>query len=207
VLGLALVLIGLPAYRATARPVGDLFDQIYERGQKVNANMKTLTAAFTESSSSPLLAKPLVQKGLVYVERPSRVALRYTEPDTRMILIDGDRMTVSLPSASIRTVTDIGASQRRVQKYFVDASPKELRGHFDITAREAGDRPNTYSLLMVPKRKQIQEGITQVEIWIDRTTLMLSAMRMTFPSGDIKLMTFTDVKQNPPIDPAMFTVQ
>ena len=94
-----------------------------------------------------------------------------------------------------------------VQKYFVDASPKELRSHFDVTAREADDRPNSYSLLMIPKRKQIQEGIERLERWIDRTTLMLSAMRMTFPTGDTKLMTFTDVKQNPPIDPAMFTVK
>jgi len=30
------------------------------------------------------------------------------------------------------------------------------------------------------------------------------AMRMTFPNGDTKLMTFTDVKPNAPIDPALF---
>jgi outer membrane lipoprotein-sorting protein len=200
-------LIGLPNYRSTGLPARDLFDEIYERGQKLNANLKTLTASFTETSTSQLLAKPLVQRGLVYVDRPARIALRYTEPDTRVILIDGDRMTVSLPSPPVRTVTDIGASQRRIQKYFVDTTPKELRGHFDITAREADDRPNTYLLLMLPKRKQIQEGIVRLEIWIDRTALMLSAMRMTFPSGDTKVMTFTDVKQNPQIDPAMFTVK
>jgi outer membrane lipoprotein-sorting protein len=200
-------LIGLPNYRSTGLPARDLFDEIYERGQKLNANLKTLTASFTETSTSQLLAKPLIQKGLVYVDRPSRIALRYTEPDTRVMLIDGDRMTVSLPSPPVRTVTDIGASQRRIQKYFVDTTPKELRGHFDITAREADDRPNTYLLLMLPKRKQIQEGIVRLEIWIDRTALMLSAMRMTFPSGDTKVMTFTDVKQNPRIDPAMFTVK
>jgi outer membrane lipoprotein-sorting protein len=192
---------------AAAAGARDLFDEIYERGQKLNANLKTLTATFTETSTSPLLAKPLVQKGLVYVDRPSRVALRYTEPDARVIVIDGDRMTVSLPSASVRTVSNIGASQRRIQKYFVDSSPKELRGLFDITAREAGDRPNTYSLLMIPKRKQIQEGTVRLELWIDRTTLMLSSMQMTFPSGDTKVMTFADVKQNPQIDPAMFTVK
>lgn len=185
----------------------DLFDQIYERGQKLNANLKTLTASFTETSTSQLLAKPLVQKGLVYVDRPSRIALRYTEPDTRVILIDGDRLTVSLPSPPVRTVTDIGASQRRIQKYFVDTTPKELRGHFDVTAREADDPPNSYSLLMIPKRKQIQAGIGRLELWMDRTTLMLSAMKMTFPGGETKLMTFTDVKQNPQIDPSMFSVK
>ena len=183
----------------------DLFDEIYERGQKQNAGLKTLTASFTESSTSALLAKPLIEKGTVFVERPARVALRYNDPDERVVMIDGDRMTLSWPSAKLFTATDIGTAQRRVQKYFVDSSAKELRGHFDISAREASDRPGTYLLTMVPKRKQMQEGIARLELWLDGTTLLLAAMRMTFPSGDTKLMTFTDVKPNAPLDPAAFT--
>lgn len=185
----------------------DLFDDIYARGQKQNAGLKTLTASFTESSTSALLAKPLVEKGTVYVERPSRVVLRYTDPEARVVLMDGDRMTVSWPSAKVFRVTDIGAAQRRVQNYFVDSSAKELRGHFDIKASEADDRPGTYLLAMTPKRKQIKEGVARIDLWLDKTTLLLAAMRMTFPSGESKLMTFADVKPNAPIDPAMFVVK
>jgi outer membrane lipoprotein-sorting protein len=190
-------------------PLGsrDLFDEIYDRGQKQNAGLKTLTASFTEASTSPLLTKPLVETGRVFVQRPSRVLLRYSDPSERTVLIDGDKMSVAWPAAKVFTVTDIGAAQRRVQKYFIDSSAKELRGHFTISAREAEDRPDTYSVTMIPKRKQIQEGIVRLELWIDRTTLMLSAMQMTFPSGDTKLMTFTDVKANEAIDPATFTVK
>ena len=103
-------------------------------------------------------------------------------------------------------MTDIGAAQRRVQKYFVDSSPAELRGHFQIAAREASDRPGTYLLTMIPKRKQIQQGLKQLDLWIDKATMMLSAMRMTFPNGDTKLMTFADVKTNPHIDPSVFKI-
>ncbi len=184
----------------------DLFDDIYERSQKYTAGLKTLTATFTETSISSLLTTPLVARGTVTVERPSRVVLRYTEPDHRILLIDADTLTLSWPSAHVHTVTDIGAAQRRVQKYFVDTSPAELRGHFHIAARDASDRPGTYLLTMTPKRKQIQQGLKQLELWIDKTTVMLSAMRMTFPNGDTKLMTFTDVKMNPPIDPSVFRI-
>jgi outer membrane lipoprotein-sorting protein len=185
----------------------DLFDELYARGHKQNAGLTTLTASFTETSTSPLLTKPLVASGTVVVERPARVALRYTMPDERTVIIDGDRMTISWPSAKIRSTRDIGATQRRIQKYFVDGSPRELRSHFDVTAREAQDRPGTYLVQMVPKRKQIQEGITRLELWLDRGTLLLAAMRMTFPAGDTKLMTFTDVKPNVPVDPSMFLIR
>ena len=162
-------------------------------------------AAFEETSTSALLVKPLVAKGRVYVERPSRVLLRYTHPDERTVLIDGDRMTVVWPAMKVRTTTDIGAAQRRIQKYFVDSSPKELRGHFDVKAVESADRPGVYSIAMTPKRKQIQEGLAGLDLWVDRKSLLLDGMRMTFPDGETKTMTFTDVVPNAAIDPALFT--
>ena len=201
-LSIVLVLISGPSAREQ-----DLFDDLYARGQKQNAGLKTLTASFTEISTSALLTKPLVARGTVSVERPSRVALRYIEPDERTVVIDGDKMTVSWPSAKILSTRDIGASQRRIQKYFVDSSPGELRSHFEVTAREAADRPATYFITMVPRRKQIQEGLTRLELWVDRTSLLLTEMRMTFPGGDTKLMTFTDVKPNAPLDPSTFAIR
>ena len=198
---LAIAAIGFSTRAVTA---GDLFDELYERGQKQNAGLKTLTASFTETSTSALLARPVVERGVVYVERPSRVALRYSDPGTRVVIIDGDRMTVSWPAAKVDTVKDIAASQRRIQKYFVDTSAKELRNHFDVAAKEADDRPAAYLVTMIPKRKQILEGLTKLELWIDRKTLLLAAMQMTFPNGDTKTMTFADVKVNVPIDQGSF---
>ncbi len=215
----AVVLTGVSSASSGSRPghfergpERDLFDELYARGQKQNAGLKTLTAFFVETSTSTLLTRPVIARGTVIVERPARVALRYTDPDARVILIDGDRLTISWPSANLRSVKDIGASQRRIQKYFVDSSPDELRRHFEVSASEApagpanNDHPGAYLITMVPKRKQILEGMTRLELWLDRTSLLLAAMRMTFPTGETKLMTFTDVKPNAAIDAAWFKI-
>ena len=200
---LSLVVAGIgPGLLADA----DLFDDLYRRGQTQNGDLRTFTASFIETTTSSLLTRPLNARGTVAVERPARVALKYIEPDDRVVIIDGHRMTLSWPSRGIRQTRDIGASQRRVQKYFVNSSPDELRRHFQVTAREAGDRPG-YLVTLIPTRKQIREGLTRLELWIDPATLLLTAMRMTFPNGDGKLMTFSDVKVNPPIDSAVFRVQ
>ena len=73
-------------------------------------------------------------------------------------------------------------------------------------SQPADDRPHTYRLTMTPKRKQIREGLSGLELWLDQTSLLLAAMRMTFPNGDTKLMVLEDVVANPPIDPAVFTI-
>jgi len=185
-------------------PRGDLFDELFAQGQAKNANLKTLTASFVETTTSTLLTRPLESRGTLAVERPSRIVLRYAQPDDRVVLIDGDTLTMAWPSKNIRQSKDIGASQKRIQKYFVDSSPSELRSHFTIAAREASDRPGTYLVEMVPKRKQIQEGLARLELWVDRATELMTAMRMTFPNGDTKLMTFSDVKPNVPLDAATF---
>ena len=141
---------------ALASPrAADLLDDLYRRGQEQNGKLRTFTAQFTETTTSTLLTKPLTARGTVAVERPARVALRYVEPDQRVVLIDGDRMTIAWPTRGVRQTRDIGASQKRVQKYFVDSSPRELRSHFDIAAAQ---QPSGYLVTMVPTRKQIKEG-------------------------------------------------
>lgn len=208
-LRLGLMLVVMSAAVAAGRPVPppgntDLFDEIYERGRGIDATLKTLTAHFTETTTSSLLTRPVVARGTLAVVRPNRVVLHYTDPEPRVVLIDGDRLTLSWPARQLNQVIDISTSQRRVQKYFVGASPGELRKEFEIKADEPRDRPGTYHLVMVPTRKQIKEGLASLDLWIDRTSLLMTAMRMTFPNGDTKLMAFEDVVPNATVDPASF---
>ena len=193
------------ATSASAPP--DAFDDLYARGQKVNAAIKTLTARFTETTTSSLLTKPIVARGRLAVQRPTRVVLRYTDPDARVVLIDGDRMTTSWPSRSLTQVTDIGTAQGRVQKYFVNGTAAGLRGQFDIHDHgAASDRPDLYYVTMVPKRKQIRESLAQLDLWVNRSSLLLDALKMTFANGDTKTMAFEDVVPNATIDPGSFTL-
>lgn len=198
------MIIACAAGLVNATPT-DLFDDIYARGKPIETSLKTLTARFTETSTSTLLAKPLVASGTLAVVRPLRVVLHYTVPDKRTVLIEGDVMRIVWPSRSIDRKTGIGATQRRIQQYFVDKSPAQLRSHFEIVARDVVERPGMWLVEMTPKRKQVREGLSKLELWLDHKDVLLTAMQMTFPNGDTKLMEFADVKINPPIDPSVFT--
>ena len=182
------------------------FDELYAEGQRANAAMKTLTARFTETTTSSLLTRPLVSHGRLAVERPTRVVLRYTDPEARVVLIDGNKMTLSWPSRSIRQVTDISTAQGRVQKYFVNGTAEDLRRQFDIEQHDTSDRPNTYYVSLVPKRKQIREALVRLDVWVNQSSKLMDSMKMTFANGDTKTMTFEDVVPNAPIDPGVFTL-
>jgi outer membrane lipoprotein-sorting protein len=183
----------------------DLFDEIYARGRPVEASLKTLTAAFVEESTSSLLARPLVARGTLAVVRPHRIVLHYVDPEPRTVLIEGDTMRMVWPARAIDQRLPIGPTQRRIRQYFSDKSPAQLRSHFDVTAVDAPDRPGAWRVTMVPRRKQIREGLSALTLWIDRETVMVSSLSMTFPNGDTKTMSFDQVRVNPAIDDSVFT--
>jgi outer membrane lipoprotein-sorting protein len=197
----------LHAAAPAAPQARDLFDEIYASGHGIHASLTTVTARFTETTTSSLLSRALVAQGTLAVERPSKIVLRYSDPEPRTVLIDQNRLTLVWPSHAVRQQTDIAAALRRVERYFVDSSPEELRRHFKITAAEADDRAGTWRVTMVPTRKQVQQGLARLDLWIDRTSMLLAAMRMTFPNADTKLMVFESVVVNGPVDPRLFLIE
>ena len=196
---------GAVAQKKSTPHAPNVFDELYTRGKTANDAMKTLTARFTETTTSSLLTKPMIARGRVAVERPSRVVLRYAEPDVRIVLIDGNKMTMSWPSRNMRQVTDITTSQGRVQKYFINGTSDDIRRQFEIEDGTS-DKAGTFYVTMVPKRKQIKENLAKLDLWIDRTSLLLDTMKMTFTNGDTKTMAFEDVVPNAPIEPGTFSL-
>ena len=203
----ATLAVAASAPQSSSVPARESFDDLYRRGQQANAAIKTLTAQFTESTNSSLLTRPLVSRGTIAVQRPSRVILRYTDPERRTVLIDGNRMTMTWPSRNIRQVSDIRRAQERVQRYFVAGGPADLRREFDIESRSTSERPGTDEVTLRPRRRQIRETLSRLDVWVDPSTSLLAAMRMTFANGDAKTMTFENVTTNPLLEPGAFTVE
>jgi len=199
----ALTVVGLSAAPRAAQPPADSFDQLYARGQRVNASIRTLTASFTETTASALLVQPLVARGTLAVERPSRVVLRYAEPNVRTVLIENGRMTTTWPT---QQSLDVGAAMSRVERTFVNGTAKDLREQFTVDDTQASDRPGTRRVVLTSRQRRIREGLSSLELWVDQKTSLLAAMRLVFPNGDSKLMIFSDVTPNPALAPDTFTL-
>jgi outer membrane lipoprotein-sorting protein len=178
----------------------DLFDEIYQRSQPIVSSLKTIRARFTETTTSSLLATPLVAEGTLVAVRPADLFITYTKPDRKIVRMDAKKLLFIWPERHLRQESDIEQAQKRVQHYFVDKSPDELRKHFTIRATEDAQKPGTYLVALTPTRKQIKEGVSRIDLWIDKASMMLSSMRMTFPNGDTKTMALHDVEVNPPVD-------
>ena len=200
---LPLVLVGaLGAAQQTRDPLEDLF----ARGRALQATLQSVSASFTETTTSSLLRDPLVARGTIVAAMPMRMLMTYSSPEVRYILVDQTRIVTVVPARRQRAEINIADMQRRIQKYFVDASPKDLRQSFDITLAPDPSLPEIDLMDMKPRRSQIKEGLARLRLWLDRSRLVMVKMRMDYADGDSRTIELSDIKTNVPIDDRTFVI-
>jgi len=191
---------------AAAPQPADPLDALFARGKVMQATLHSISASFTETTLSSLLRDPLVARGTVVAAVPLRMLMTYTTPEVRYVLMDQTRIVTVVPSRRERDELNIADMQRRIQRYFVEASPKELRQSFDISLAPDPALPGADLMDMRPRRKQIKEGLARLRLWIDRTSLVMSKLRMDYADGDSRTIELSDIKINPPVDDRTFAI-
>jgi len=200
----AVSLTGVPAIAAQRT---DLFSGLFERTLAKKQTIHSIRATFTETTTSSLLHKPLVSHGTVVAAPPARVLMTYTDPERRVVAIDGKSLVISWPDRDERETINIEQTMKQIDRYFAQATLDQLRSMFDITAEPDGTLRGKDRVDMSPKRKQIKGGLERLRLWIDRETLLLAQMEMTFPGGDRKTITLSEVVVNVPVNDAMFRIK
>jgi len=196
----------LPAIASTQEP--DPFTELHQRAREVERSLVTLRADFVETTESDLLVEPIVESGKLIAARPIRVLLRYEKPEKKLLLIDGDQLLMVWPERAQSERMPIAKVQQTVDKYFYQASEKELRGHFTIHVTSDPELPGTRRVEMIARRKQIQEGIERLELWVDDRTLYMVKMRLVYPgAAGSKTIELSNLLANVPLEDEEFRVE
>ena len=196
-----LAALALTASRAPGEQ--DLFDTLHARISAAEAKRTSIRARFVESTTSSLLVKPMVSQGTLIGEKPARMVITYLSPERKLILMDGQRLFVTRDGRKDVEQTDITEIMKTVNKYFTNADPGQLRRAFTIRAVPDPAVPGGYQVDLLPKRKQIKQGLDRLQFWVSRE-YMLTQLTMTFAGGDTTVFKLEDVELNVPVPPGTF---
>jgi outer membrane lipoprotein-sorting protein len=196
-----LAALALTASRAPGEQ--DLFDTLHARISAAEAKRTSIRARFVESTTSSLLVKPMVSQGTLIGEKPARMVITYLSPERKSILMDGQRLFVTRDGRKDVEQTDITEIMKTVNKYFTNADPGQLRRAFTIRAIPDPAVPGGYQVDLLPKRKQIKQGLDRLQFWVSRE-YMLTQLTMTFAGGDTTVFKLEDVELNVPVPPGTF---
>jgi outer membrane lipoprotein-sorting protein len=126
----------------------------------------------------------MVSEGTLLGAKPASLLMTYTSPERKTIVMDGRRLLVTRPDRGEREQIDITQIMKRVDHYFVNANPEQLRKSFTVRAFVDPEAPASYRIDLAPTRKQIRQGLERLQVWITRDPLLLSQIRITFAGGD-----------------------
>src|SRR5262245_6352451 len=121
------ILLTLSAPPPAAQRPADRFGEIFQRGVAKQKTLQSMHASFVETTTSSLLVKPIVGKGTMVAVPPSRVRMTYAEPEAKTLVMDGKTLTIVWPRRSEREQIDIRETQKRIDRYFTNASLDDLR--------------------------------------------------------------------------------
>jgi outer membrane lipoprotein-sorting protein len=181
----------------------DLFDTLHARISAAEAKRTSIRARFVESTTSSLLVKPMVSQGTLVGEKPARMVITYLSPERKSILMDGQRLFVTRAGRKDVEQTDITEIMKTVNKYFTNADPGQLRRAFTIRAIPDPATPSGYQVDLLPKRKQIKQGLERLQFWVS-PDYMLTQLTMTFAGGDTTVFKLEDVELNVAIPAGTF---
>jgi outer membrane lipoprotein carrier protein len=191
-----LALVLLPALaRAEAPPLAVLVDKV----DAAKASVETLSGEFTQKSRVKLFKSELTAKGRLYFRKPRQIRWEYTSPDPSVMILDGDKATLTTPGAAPQ-VFDLAkdATMRAIfDQLLVWLGPGSLaaaRNDYDLAAGGSSSAP---LLTLRPKlASPIAKAFSRIELRLDGKTWLMKSILLVEKNGDEKEIDFGKLQRN-----------
>ena len=126
------------------------------------------------------------------------------QSDAREIGFLGKIVRIYYPNANTYQDYDVGKNTDVLNQFLLlgfGSSGKDLAANYDITAEgvEKVAGQDTAKLLLLPKAQQMKDRLTKIEMWIPNDASYPVQQQFYQPSGNYRIVTYTDVRLNAPI--------
>jgi outer membrane lipoprotein carrier protein len=172
-------------------PVLDHASQVYQ-------TVTTLSADFVQIVINPMLGTPDTTRGRLYQMRPSRFAMRFTEPKGDRIVADGRFLWLYTPSTTpgqvIRSrIPEYGTTGPNLIGQFVEQPRARYSARYvRVDSLPDGDAADVVTL--VPK--QDDQPYSEATIWVGRDDGLVRRLDITEASGQRRTVILRQIRVN-----------
>lgn len=170
------------------------------RAMSADVQMKTFTAIIGDTT---------VESGTLKMQRLKnedvRAVLDFSgQTDAREIAFLGKIVRIYYPNLKTYQDYDVGKNTDVLNQFLLlgfGSSGKQLAQSYDITSdgSEKIAGRDTTKLLLIPKDQKIKDHLSKIEIWIPDNAPYPVEQQFFEPSGNYRIVTYTNVRINPPM--------
>jgi len=195
----------------TARAEAAPLNEVLARMDTTAAAFKGMTAKIRRVSHTAVINEDNIDSGAVTLRRakPKEVQMlvELTEPEVKSLAFQGRKLEIYFPKILTVQEYDLGKSRALVEQFLLlgfGSTGKELAANYTITSlgEETVGGCKAHRLELIPKSAEALQHLKKVELWIAADGGYPSQQKFFLAGGDYTLVTYTDVKLNPPLSDA-----
>ena len=193
---------------SSSGPLPTDVNQAIEGLQKRYEKIKTCKVNFHQSLTSAAFRKVIREAdGVIYYTKPGKIRWEYKAPEERLYLIDGEMFWDYEPKAKqvLKLPVSVALAGDVPQGFLFGAG--NLRKDFQITLiTDPPPAPTEkgYRLSLNPKDPDLRAAISNLVLVVNSTDYSVTASSFTDVQGNINNYTFSNIVDNPALDPEMF---
>jgi outer membrane lipoprotein carrier protein len=187
-LGVLLAVLSTGGLTASQAPgASDLAARIQARF----ATVRDFSADFTQTETSPLLPRPLTERGQLKVKKPGKMRWTYTSGDRKVFVSDGVRAYMHYPQ------------DRYVEEFKVTEDDSTgllfLAGRVDLVKDFTSSVPavqpeGVWRVVLKPKKRDAD--LSSLAIDVERTSLAIRAFTITDAQDSVRTFTLSKLQEN-----------
>jgi outer membrane lipoprotein carrier protein len=177
-------------------------ERALERAVAAYGAVRSLEAAFVQTSSNPMIGGPESSRGVLYLVRPDRFAMRFTSPDGDRIVADGQYLWLYLPSTVpnqvIRTtIPSTGTAGPNLFAQFLDRPTERYRATY-LEERRIGGM--VHDIVRLEPRESL--GFRRADLAIGRSDGLIRMVDLIDASGLARRLDLSALRTNLDVPPA-----
>lgn len=185
----------------------DSLENVLERMDRAASSFKALSANAKSVQHTAVINEDNTDIGRILLKRSKhdmRMLVELQQPDPKSIAVQGHKVEIFYPKRNAVEEYDIGQRRELLDQFMLvgfGTSGKELSAAYNINVL-AGDNvagQATTHMELVPKSPEVLKNLKKLELWIPESEGYPIQQKFYLAGGDYKLVTYTNVKVNPPL--------
>jgi len=170
------------------------------RAMTADVQMKTYTAILSDTTT---------ENGTLKMQRLKTGEVRAIidfskQTDARVIAFLGSIVRIYYPNLKAYQDYEVGKNSDVLNQFLLlgfGSSGRQLAQSYKITAegQEKVAGKETTKLLLIPKDEKVKEHLAKIEMWVPDDAGYPVQQQFYEPSGNYRIVTYTDIKINPPL--------
>jgi outer membrane lipoprotein-sorting protein len=197
--------------QASTAPAGNL-DSVLAAMDAASGKFKSAEATLTSEQYQKVVDETDTQKGTVYFQRHGadlEMMLNITQPDTKYVLVKGDKAQLYQPSIDQVTEYNVAGNREDVEGMFAlgfGGKGHDLLKSFQVKllGNENVDGIATSKLELTPKSPKVHNMFSRITLWIDPARDVSLLQQFDEPSGDWRKAHYSEIKLNQHINGDVF---